>query len=450
MAQKRFRFGVGFKIGGIKMRKVLFMLVSCAILASCGTSAPDLSRIWMGQGGNPMRTSSMEQDILAPFGSKWQVQMNGTRISTVAVAAVPMDVMENIKGMSVVERLVFASSSDGSVYAIDFNFGDKIWEKKMPQPVNSPIYDSGKVMVASQDGMVRALDAWTGNEIWASKFSDKNLDRTENMSLVADNGVVFGAFSSKKAIAFDISDGSIIWSVDLKDEVQASGVVADGKFIFATYEPAIIALSVDDGKELWKQSCKNPANTSLVCNGTNVYVPTAFGIIVAYDLKEGKRVWETDINGIIPFGSCIKKDWFVVGNGNTKAIHFINLKDGETKKTIKVNGIASGLINAGNFILFAGDDSKLYAMELSNFTVTEAYNFGQGAINIQIRPYPDPVAIAGRVYASDGKDKLHQLLPRMLLEDKSKINNEPTYPGDPEGKDLPKKLTPNDPAKKNP
>lgn len=432
------------------MRKVLLMLVSCAILASCGAKAPDLSRIWMGQGGNPMRTSSMEQDILAPFGSKWQAQLNGTRISTVAVAAVPMDVMESNKGMSVVERLVFASSSDGSVYAIDFNFGDKIWEKKMPQPVNSPIYDNGKVIVASQDGMVRALDAWTGNEIWASKFSEKSLDRTENMSLVADDGVVFGAFSSKKAMAFDLSDGNTIWNVDLKDEVQASGVVADGKFIFATYEPAIIALSVDDGKELWKQTCKYPANTSLVCDGTKVYVPTAFGTIIAYELKEGKRVWETDIKGIIPFGSCIKKDWFVVGNGQEKTIIFINLKDGETKKTIKVNGIASGLINAGNFILFAGDDSKLYVMEINNFTVTEAFNFGQGAINTQIRPYPDPVAIAGRVFASDGKDKLHQLLPRILLEDKSKLNNEPTYPGDPEGKEEPKELKPIELPKKNP
>lgn len=407
------------------MKKVFTVLISCAILASCGASAPDLSRIWMGQGGNPMRTSSMEQDILAPFGSKWNIQLKGTRLSTVAVAAVPMDIMESVQGMSVVERLVFVSSSDGTVYAIDFNFGDEVWSKKLPEPVNSPIYDSGKVILASQDGMVRALDAWTGNELWTAKFSDMRLERQENMSLVASDGIVYGAFSNKKAMAYDISDGKVMWSVDLKDIVQASGVVVDGKFIFATYEPAIIAVSISDGKEVWKQSLKYPVTTSLVCDESKVYAPTAFGIVVAYEVKEGKRVWEVDLKGTVPFGSCIAKDWLVVGNAQGKMIHLVDRKDGKISKEIKTAGVGSGILNAGNFICFFGDDFKLYSAELSSFNVTTAYEFNGAGI---LKFFADPVAIAGRVFLSDGKDTLHQLLPKVLMEDKSKLMEEPTSP----------------------
>lgn len=421
------------------MRKVFTVLISCAILASCGASAPDLSRIWMGQGGNPMRTSSMEQDILAPFGSKWNIQLKGTKLSTVAVAAVPMDVMESVQGMSVVERLVFVSSSDGTLYAIDFNFGDEVWSKKLPEPVNSPIYDSGKVIVASQDGMVRALDAWTGNELWAAKFSDTRLERPENMSLVATDGVVYGAFSNKNAMAYDISDGKTIWSIDLKDIVQASGVIVDGKFIFATYEPAIIAVSTSDGTEVWKQSLKYPVTTSLLCDESKVYAPTAFGTAVAYEVKEGKRVWEVDLKGTVPFGSCIAKDWLVIGNAQGKMIQFIDRKEGKISKEIKTASVASGVVNAGNFVCFIGEDSKLYSVELSTFDITTAFEFA-GAGNLKF--FADPVAIAGRVFVSDGKDNLHQLLPKVLLEDKSKLMEDQTSPPI-DGRKLDQKTPPN-------
>jgi outer membrane protein assembly factor BamB len=377
----------------------------------------------MGQGGNPMRTSSLAQDILAPFGAKWEIQLNGARISTVAVAAVPIDAMESIKGMSVVERLVFVSSSDGTVYAVDFNFGDEIWKKKLPEPVNSPIYDSGKVIVACQDGMIRALDAWTGNELWASKYSETGLERTENMSLVASDGVVYGAFSSKKASAYDISDGKVVWSVDLKDIVQASGVVVGDKFIFATYEPAIIAVSTSDGKELWKQSLKYPVTTSLVCDESNVYAPTAFGTVVAYEVKEGKKVWEISLKGTVPFGSCIAKDWLVIGNAQGKTINLINRKVGKIDKEIKTTGVASGIINAGNFICFVGEDSKVYVMELNSFNVITAFEFVDKNM---LKLFGDPVAIAGRVFVSDGKDALYQLLPKTLLEDKTKLMDDPS------------------------
>lgn len=411
------------------MKKVLSLLVLCVILASCGANSPDLSRIWMGQGGNPMRTSSLDQDILAPFGSKWSIQLNGTRVSTVAVAAVPMEIMESVEGMSVVERLVFASSSDGTVYAIDFNFGDEVWKKKLPEPVNSPIYDSGKVIVASQDGMVRALDAWTGNELWTAKFSEARLDRPENMSLVANNGVVFGAFSSKKAAAYDISDGKILWNVDLKDIVQASGVIADDKFIFATYEPAIVAVSVSDGKEVWKQSLKYPVTTSLLCDENNVYTPTAFGTVVAYELKEGKRVWDVDLKGTVPFGSCIAKGWLVVGNAQGKTVQLIDRKEGKISKEIKTEGVASGIINAGNFICFFGENSKLYTAELNTFNVATAFEFENVPAGNLLKFFADPVAIAGRVFVSNGKDTLHQLLPKVLLENKTNFMED--QPGNP-------------------
>lgn len=133
------------------------------------------------------------------------------------------DLMENwstsvtgaiVSGPTVVNRTVYFGTTDGNLYArdagLDPNSGDRVWDKTSVFSNDiraAPAVADGKLFVGSMDNIFRA---------------------------------------------FDVSDGSELWSYDAGDSITASPAYVDGTVYVGDYEGDVFALNASTGNLNWE------------------------------------------------------------------------------------------------------------------------------------------------------------------------------------------------------
>ena len=115
-----------------------------------------------------------------------------------------------LKPTAVLDNVLYVGSSDGSVYALNTNNGEKIWNQSLgnlseisPGAVNgvtSPAAANGVVYIASNDDNLYALNATSGDILWNYTISDR--DHAVQSSPVVANGVVYIGSGAHNVYAF--------------------------------------------------------------------------------------------------------------------------------------------------------------------------------------------------------------------------------------------------------
>lgn len=211
-------------------------------LQSPDTQVPD----WPTLAGGPSRTffnpneQWLKRDRVSDLVEKWRFPTNAVVTSSPSVAPVEMPDGET-------RRLVFSSSWDGFIYAIDFVTGEEVWRFAWEDQPGASFPAAGSVSVADVDGqrlaivgagqMVYALDAANGSERWrfaagtgcrdpetgeppglCSFAGERN--QVETTPLVSNNTVYFGMDVNDVATgkggfyAVDARDGRMTWYFD--------------------------------------------------------------------------------------------------------------------------------------------------------------------------------------------------------------------------------------------
>ncbi len=116
-----------------------------------------------------------------------------------------------LKPTAVLDDVLYVGSSgDGSVYALNTNNGEKIWNQSLgnlsetsPGAVNgvtSPAAANGVVYIASNDDNLYVLNAISGDILWNYTISDRN--HAVQSSPVVANGVVYIGSGARNVYAF--------------------------------------------------------------------------------------------------------------------------------------------------------------------------------------------------------------------------------------------------------
>ncbi len=402
-------------------KKLITLFCLAALLVSCGQQSFTNTALWVGQGGNYLRTGQASGDILGPFGKYWEADVGGLGVGSVAVAQVPQDVSSGSDKLSGITQLVITTSSDGAIFAFDFDSGFKVWETRLQKAVGNPTYGDGKVVVACVDATWNCLNAWTGEKLWSVKFNSEPHPRPQNSSPIIKDGVLYCTHSVKVVIAYGLNDGQEIWKTVVDDSIQASPVMIDGRLFIATYAPTVYCLDANTGKEVWKVGVKYPVTSSLISNGNLVFVPQAFGVVTALSAVDGKEVWSQNIKGTIPFASCLTKDYLVVANALGKNIAAFDPNTGKIAFSVNVAEPKSGLVCTKSDVCFGAADGKVYIVSTSKKSVSEAYAFDKSTQSVAARVYGDPAIVGGRLFISDGINKLYMLVPKNLVPEKQGI-----------------------------
>jgi len=122
--------------------------------------------------------------------------------------------------------VMFVSTPNNQVFAIDVRTGKQLWRYRRPVPPILPHATSrgvallgDKVFFAANDAVLVALNARTGREVWSAKVGDNKDGYYMSLApLVADGKVMIGASGGELGIrgfvaAYDANDGKELWKV---------------------------------------------------------------------------------------------------------------------------------------------------------------------------------------------------------------------------------------------
>jgi len=184
--------------------------------------------------------------------------VNGKKLYSKVLSSTPLNspCFAYIKG----EPIIFISSSDGNVFALNAKDGESIWKVTACSEVySSPsVYlnetkETAWLFIGSRFGNLYCLDALTGEIIWTSKVGHI-IDSTPAIAIINDDVLVYIGSYDRNVYCMDAKTGKEIWRFQTGDYVASSCAIAkiDG-------ETAVFVHSLDN-----KLYCLNGAKGFLI------------------------------------------------------------------------------------------------------------------------------------------------------------------------------------------
>ncbi|MEV4110148.1 PQQ-binding-like beta-propeller repeat protein [Nonomuraea sp. NPDC049695] len=305
--------------------------------------------------------------------------------------------------------VVYATSGDGTVSALDAATGAVRWRYRTGGPVEDDhVVAHGTVYAAGSTGRLVALDTGTGRPRWRHKI-------TVFGDLVVAAGRLYlwtrhPAWSSKaELVALDAASGKQLWSFEPAGDVLNPEPVLAGDVVFTGSDHGVMyALAPATGTENRRYRLGAEHDRILVLRaGTTVYATSSNGDVNALDAVSGEVRWRSRITGTISFRPVVAGRTVYVGD-DEGTTHALDAATGAPLWDFQAKGdqpmfkwsatVADGLVYT------VGRDRTLYALDTAT-----------GKMRWRL-PLPGgrgtgPVAADGAVYVSDREGTLYALDP---------------------------------------
>lgn len=264
--------------GRAPARAAAAALVLAALLARLPAAAR--AEDWPTYRHDPGRAGATADSLALPLQECW-MHRAARPPAPAWPAPAPDDVLHEVRNLArtldfdsafhpVVARglLLYGSSSEDSVIALDAASGARRWSFQAEGPVRlAPAVAGDAVYAGSDDGCLYALDAQSGALRWKTRVGP--VDRR-----LPGNGRMIS-----------------LWPV-------RGGLVVDGGTVYATagvfpeYEVYLCALDARDGREMWKQKIPISAQGPLVASAAHLFSPAARVSWQAFDRATGNALGE--------------------------------------------------------------------------------------------------------------------------------------------------------------
>lgn len=308
---------------------------------------------------------------------------------------------------------IFTIDSEQMISAIDVNTGGKRWSTKLKSgsrrdgiSIGSGIALEGTTLVvASGYGFVTALDAASGAELWRTKT-----EAPMTGSPTIKDGRIFVSSNNNEVIAFDLDDGSLIWSDQAIAEsarvLGSPSPAAVEDIVVTPYSSGeIIAYLAANGRRLWDEALASPGQFTPISaindiggrpilGGGLVFAASQSGVLAAIDGRTGTRVWQQPIGttqapalageylfvmGVEAEIACIK-----AGTGQVIWVKDLTKFKNEEKKKGRVT--YAGPVIASGKILIASSQGDLISLDPQTGDELNRLKLG-GAV------YIEPIAV---------------------------------------------------------
>jgi outer membrane protein assembly factor BamB len=126
------------------------------------------------------------------------------------------------KSFCFTNKIVFASGSNGILFALNQVDGTKLWKKSVvptTKPLSPPATDGEKVYVGAEDGL-HSLDTITGVEVW--RFPTKRSVTAQPYIL---DEVVYATCHDNNLYALNVNTGDMLWKHQMESSIKLSPLV---------------------------------------------------------------------------------------------------------------------------------------------------------------------------------------------------------------------------------
>jgi outer membrane protein assembly factor BamB len=199
-------------------------------------------------------------------------------------------------------NLIFVSSVDRNVYALQRDTGALVWQKTLAGAnASSPVVNGDLLYVGSFDKTLHAFEIETGAEVWTAPAADWIWGAP-----LYHEGTVYYTDLKGNVYAVDAQTGESIWAGAVSGSVQAAPVLVNGVLYIASTDPGSVenpkgyltAFRAEDGEPAWATviTVDAPIHASPVVVGNTLVVAVIQNDssaleLIQYDLQTGNKVW---------------------------------------------------------------------------------------------------------------------------------------------------------------
>jgi len=310
-------------------------------------------------------------------GAKWIFKTGGPIVSSPAVA----------------DGVVYITSLDGQLYAIDEETGKEKWRFKSRMPIaSSPAVAGGTIYFVSSTGALAAIDLETGKPRWVfatefeRKFEAKNLhgypsasqtipdawDLFTSSPAVVNGSVYFGS-GDGNVYAVDAKSGTLQWKFSTRDVVHASPAVAGGTLYIGSWDSTLYALDTETGRQKWTfKAGDDPGihnqvgfqSSPAIVDGT-VYVGCRDAHVYAIDAATGRKRWDYPTSKSWVISTPAVRDGLVyAGTSDSARFMALEAKTGQLRFNFDAKAyMFSSPALAGDLAYVGDHNGKLYAVD---------------------------------------------------------------------------------------
>jgi outer membrane protein assembly factor BamB len=211
-----------------------------------------------------------------------------------------------------------------------------------------PAFDGSVGYFALTGDRIVAYDLREGTQKWI-------VDAKPLFEPAAGDGLLFSV-EPETLTARSASDGSIVWSCALTDELAAPPAWDNGWLIVATRAHEVLAYRANDGRLIWRQKIAGDAHARPALVADRVYVPTDTGHVLALRVDTGDTVWDQSVNAAA--NDVLALDDRVYVGSNDNHLYCLLAKDGSVDWKWPTGGDVVGLASH--------DEHNVYFVSLDN------------------------------------------------------------------------------------
>jgi outer membrane protein assembly factor BamB/tRNA A-37 threonylcarbamoyl transferase component Bud32 len=138
------------------------------------------------------------------------------------------------------EGILFFTSMDSTLYALDARTGWAIWRYRMEKgSVSSPIVLNDRVFMGSADGNIYCINKNNGRLNWSYQT-----DAQVSGSPITDNDRVFIGDAEGAIYCLDVEDGNLFWKFQTQGHITGRPALENGVLVFGSADQHVYAIAV--------------------------------------------------------------------------------------------------------------------------------------------------------------------------------------------------------------
>jgi outer membrane protein assembly factor BamB len=207
----------------------------------------------------------------------------------------------------------------------------------------------------------------SGEEIWSLNIANG----IESSGVLANKKIYFAALDGL-VYSVDPEDGKVAWTFNTKMENLSQPLVAEGKVFVLSGANTLFALDAETGKQKWLYNRQDSSSLSIrggskpVLHKGVLYTGFSDGALVALDSSSGSLKWEKILNTNkkfrdLDFDPVVDEEKLYVG-GFDDHLYVINLNSGDILWKYNA-GVYGGLLVSGKLLYFGTTQGEFLAVQ---------------------------------------------------------------------------------------
>lgn len=272
-------------------------------------------------------------------------------------------------GIAAQDGTLYFGDGKGYVYAMDATKGTELWHYETGSDIMcTPIVSGGLVYFTTMSGHLLAVDRTTG----AKRFQTPRRTSTGEFTIrgssspVQWKNLIIAGFADGSIVAFDMSNGAMVWEKRLSNlsqpmqDVDTTPLLIGDTVVAGSVDGNIYSLRADTGATQWVVPLGTP-NDILYQDGT-LYV-VGHGILYALNPGSGTTLWKQSLDTQEASAPAKLHELLFAISTNEKG-YWLNATDGQVvHKRFMGKGSFSKPVVVGKTLYILANSGNLYALE---------------------------------------------------------------------------------------